>query len=140
MRMLVSVVALLCVIFTVGCEHGDGKDGGGAGLEGTSWRLASWSAGSPDPSKYTITAAFSESQISGTSAVNSYGGSYSAKADGSFAVDELVSTEIAGSPDAMRAESTYMSLLQAARKYAVNDASLTLMDGSGRDLLVFHPP
>jgi heat shock protein HslJ len=75
--------------------------------------------------------------ISGTAAVNSYSGIYSAKPNGDFSVGELTITEMAGSEDEMRAEGIYLSLLQQASKYTLNETTLTLLDGNMNELLIF---
>jgi len=133
MRVLMSMLIALS-IFATGCGHDDGNSNA---LAGTDWRLTAWSASSLDPSQFTITVAFDDSQISGTSAVNSYGGTYSANMSGDFSVGELQSTLMAGSDDAMHAEQIYFELLEQARKYTVNETILTLLDGGNNALLVF---
>jgi heat shock protein HslJ len=121
-----------------GCESNNGDGTSGGSLAGTKWRLTAWSAGSSDPSRYTITADFSESRISGTSAVNSYGGPYTATADGSFSVGDLQATLMGGPEEAMRAEDIYFDLLGQARKYASTPTMLTLKDRDDQDILIFN--
>lgn len=75
--------------------------------------------------------------MSGTSAVNFYGGTYSATPSGDFSVGTMQSTLMAGSDDAMRAERIYFELLGQARKYTVSEIALTLSDGGNHSLLVF---
>ena len=135
MKRILAAALAATAILVVSCDQG--SDGDGDALSGTTWRLSSWSAGSPDPSEFTITAAFDGSRLSGTSAVNSYSGTCSTTAGGGSSVGELQSTEMAGSVEAMRAERTYLDLLVQVRKYAVSGATLTLLDGGGRALLVF---
>ena len=106
-------------------------------LEGTRWKLAAWSAAALDPAGYDITAAFAGGRISGRAAVNTYGGGYSADAAGAFAVRALAQTEMAGSPDAMQAESLYLGLLPQARRWRLEKARLVLANASGQDLLTF---
>ncbi len=125
-------------ILVAGCERG-GEDAGGPGaLAGTKWRLVSWSNRSLDPSRYTITAEFSESTVSGRAAVNSYSASYQAGADGVFSVGQIQSTLMGGAPDAMQAEATYLGLLQQARRYKLSGGQLRLRDAAHQDLLVFQ--
>jgi heat shock protein HslJ len=133
MNVLISMLIALS-IFATGCGHDDGNSNV---LAGTDWRLTAWSAGSLDPSQFAITVAFDDSQISGTSAVNSYGETYSANMNGDFSVGELQSTLMAGSDEAMHAERIYFELLEQARKYTVNKTTLTLLDGGNNALLVF---
>ena len=66
-------------------------------LAGTSWRLTGWSVSSQDPNDFTITAEFKDGRIGGKSAVNQYGGPYTAGDDGSISFGDLVSTMMAGS-------------------------------------------
>ncbi len=109
-----------------------------AALDGTSWRLAGWSASSLDPQAFTITAQFDDGRIGGTSAVNSYGGEYTTESGGAFAVGEIAQTLMAGPDDAMRAESIYHELLRTAESYRLDNTTLTLFDGNGNELLIFE--
>ena len=137
-HVLMSLCGALIVLAS-GCESNDGNStGNGTVLPGTKWRLSAWSANSLDPARFTITADFDESRISGTSAVNSYGGRYSATASGEFSIGALESTLMAGSEDAMRAERIYLELLAQARKYTVSDTTLTFLDGGSNESLVFR--
>ena len=134
------VVALASVV--AGCGSGSGGSGGGgstsaASLAGTSWKLTGWSVSSQDPNDFTITAEFKDGRIGGTSAVNRYGGPYTAGDDGSFSTGDLVSTMMAGPEQDMRAEQTYLKLLPEAKKFAVDGKTLTLSDANGNQLLIY---
>ncbi len=109
---------------------------GDSELSGSRWRLNGWSVSSLDASEFAITASFQEREISGTSAVNQYGGIYLAER-GDFSTRNIVTTEIAGPEQAMRAEHMYMQLLRNARKYRRSADRLALMDANGNDLLYF---
>lgn len=130
-------IALCACLFLPGCDN-PASDASTAALEGTPWKLAAWSASSLDPAGFEITADFADGQISGRAAVNLYGGDCSATGDGFFSVSRLQMTEMAGEPDAMRAESLYLELLAQARHWRVADSQLVLSDGS-QDLLIFLP-
>jgi heat shock protein HslJ len=133
-RFFTAFILVTGILVLSGCENRVTA----SALAGTSWRLSSWSAASPDPSRYTITASFTDSAMSGRSAVNSYSGSYTAETDGAFSVGILESTLMASpDDDAMSAESTYLDLLGRAIRYALTDTTLTLYDGNGSVLLVF---
>jgi heat shock protein HslJ len=134
MRWIITIV-IACAV-AAGCESGRDQRGA-ASLVGTSWRLTAWPVSSAAPPLFTITAEFSESQISGSSAVNSYGGQYTATSDGRFSVGEMQSTLMGGSEDAMRAEALYFELLQQARKYEATRTTLTLKDGNNQAILIF---
>ena len=127
MKCLLPIIGIACVVLASGCESDSGKGAAAGALAGTKWRLSAWSVSSLDPARFT-----------GTAAVNTYGGAYTATADGAFSVGELRSTLMGGSEEAMRAESLYFDLLRQARKHAVDDATLTLRNEGNADLLIFR--
>lgn len=139
---MTAVVASV-VAFAAGCGSGDGsgRDDGSStsavALEGASWRLTGWSVSSKDPSDFTITAEFADGRIGGTSAVNQYGGPYTADDDGSFSVGELMSTMMAGPEADMDAEQVYLKLLAQVDRFAVDGEELTLSGGSGNIALIY---
>jgi heat shock protein HslJ len=134
------VVALAAAI-VAGCGSSSGGSGGGstsaASLAGTSWKLTGWSASSLDPIDFTITAEFKDGRIGGKSAVNQYGGPYTAGDDGSFSVGQLVSTMMAGPEPDMRAEQIYLKLLAEAKQFKVDGQTLTLSDANGNQSLIY---
>ncbi len=99
--------------------------------------MTGWSVGSQDPNDFTITAEFKEGRIGGTSAVNQYGCPYTTGDDGSFSVGELASTMMAGPEPDMRAEQTYLLLPAEANRFAVDGTTLTLLDASGKESLIY---
>jgi heat shock protein HslJ len=134
-RTLVAVfvaAVLVTVLAAVGCSGG-----GSHALDGTSWRLTGWSVSSLDPNTFTITADFAGGKISGKSAVNSYGGSYTAGPGSAFSVGEIASTLMAGPEPEMRAEQAYTMLLRQAKSFAVKSDTLTLSDANGNESLIF---
>jgi heat shock protein HslJ len=126
-----SAVAGASLVGLGGC--GSGR----TALDGTDWVLAAWSVSSIDPADVEITATFVDGQVSGRSAVNTYGGTYSAGPGAAFSVGDLTSTEIAGPEPAMRAEAAYVALLREAGAYRLDGGRLTLSDDAGNALLVF---
>lgn len=129
----VLVAVSACALGTVACGGGDDSPG----LDGTSWTLTGWSVSSLDPNDFTITASFADGVVSGTSAVNSYSGPYTAGPDDAFSTGDIASTSMAGPEDAMRAEAAYHELLTAAASFAVVGDTLTLYDEFGAEALVF---
>ena len=111
----------------------------GKSLDGTQWRLTGWSLSSQRPSDFAISAGFAGGKISGRSAVNSYGGSYTVGPGAAFSTGPLASTRMAGPEPAMRAESGFMQLLGQAKAYELGDGRLTLYDVGGNELLSFEP-
>lgn len=108
-----------------------------ASLNGTSWRLTAWSANSLAPAGFGITAAFTDGQVAGHSAVNTYSGPCSVSAAGSFSTGALATTEMAGEPDAMCAEKIYLELLPQVRHYRIDQSQLILANAANQDLLIF---
>ena len=146
--LVLTMTAVLAFVVALGAgcggsDDGSGGDGGAststsaAALEGTSWRLTGWSVSSKDPNDFTITAEFADDRIGGTSAVNQYGGPYTADDDGSFSVGELMSTMMAGPEPDMDAEQTYLQLLAQVEEFAIDGDELTLSAGSGNIALIY---
>ena len=113
-----------------------GCSSGGGSLEGTSWTLASWSDAS-SLAGVTITAGFEDGKIAGRSAVNQYGGPFTAGGDGSLKLGPIASTNMAGPPAAMHAEEVYFRLLDAVTTYNVDGGKLVLSDSAGSALLTY---
>lgn len=122
---------------TVDVRAADGNSPNSTSLENSRWKLAAWSASALDPADFDITAEFAAGRIGGRAAVNSYGGDYSAAADGGFSVGALAMTEMAGDPAAMQAESLYLSLLAQADRWRMAQAQLVL-SAAAQDLLIFQ--
>ena len=126
------VAALALALAVTGCTQSAKQDP--AALEGVQWTLQSSSEAAADPSRFDIIAEFDGKQLAGFSGVNSYSGPYTAGADGSFSAGPLASTMMAGPQAAMDAESAYLKLLEAAKKYEVADGKLTLTTDDGKSL------
>ena len=143
--MLVLAVAAMSLLCLGGCgdEAADPgvdepvDDADLASLDGTEWSLVRWREPGLDPADFTITATFADGQISGTSAVNTYGGSYATGSVNDFSVGELASTEMAGPEADMEAEAVYVRLLQDAASFHVTETTLTLFGSDGAESLIF---
>jgi heat shock protein HslJ len=136
-RSLLAGIVLCASALLLGCDN-SANPPSAASLEGTQWKLSAWSASSLNPADFNVTAAFADGQISGRSAVNLYGGPYSAAADGSFSVGMLTMTLMASDENSMRAESLYHELLAQARRWRRDGSQLVLSAGA-QDLLIFNP-
>jgi heat shock protein HslJ len=134
---LLAAAALLALALAAVAGGCGGSGSSSPSLEGTAWKLTGWSISSQDPNDFTITAQFADGRIGGTSAVNTYGGPYTAGDDGAFSVGDLVSTMMAGPEPDMRAETGYMTLLAAARRYKVDGETLRLLDAGGNESLIY---
>jgi heat shock protein HslJ len=132
---LLAAAVLLALGLAAAAAGGCG--GSGPSLEGTSWRLTGWSISSQDPNDFTITAAFADGRIGGTSAVNTYGGTYTTGDGGEFSVGELASTMMAGPEPDMQAEAGYLTLLAAAKQYELDGETLTLLFAGGAPSVIY---
>ena len=135
LRRVMLAAALVALALAAAAAAGCGEST--PTLEGTSWKLTGWAISSQDSIYFTITAEFLDGRIAGTSAVNQYGGPYTAGDDGSFSVGDLASTMMAGPEADMQAETTFITLLSAAKKYEIDGDTLTLFDAAGTESLTF---
>jgi heat shock protein HslJ len=135
LRPVMLATALVALALAAAAAAGCGESA--PTLEGTSWKLTGWSISSQDSNDFTITAEFKDGRIAGTSAVNQYGGPYTAGDDGSFSVGDLASTMMAGPEAEMLAETNFITLLSAAKKYEIDGDTLTLFDAGGNESLIF---
>lgn len=131
-RILLAIAAALALVLLAGC--GDEQ----ASLDGTKWRLVSWSISSQQASDFTTTMAFKSDQLTGRAPVNSYGGTYETRDDGSIELGEINRTLMAGPKPEMKAEDAYFKLLEQVSTYRVDGSALTLMDAKENELLVFE--
>ena len=130
------LMAMLLVV-VIGCENISDTATGGH-LDGTQWKLTGWTLSSLNPADFTITAKFSDGQISGNSGVNTYSGPYDIGSGSALSVGPLAGTEMAGSEPAMRAETAYLTLLGQVKSYKMTDGKLTLYDNGGNESLIFE--
>jgi heat shock protein HslJ len=133
--MFVVLILLGTVLGVAGCW---GSGGDAHVLDGTAWRLTAWTLSSLDANAFTITAKFAHGQISGKSAVNAYGGPYTAGPNEAFSVGNLAVTAMGGIGPDMRAEQAYLTLLGEAKSYKRDGIRLTLFDQHGNESLIFQ--
>ena len=93
----------------------------------------------PDPAPFAVTLRFADGQLSGNGPVNRYSGPVTL-GQGTLSVGDIVSTKMAGPPEAMAAEQAYFSALTAATGWEAVDQNLTLVDSAQSPLLVFAGP
>jgi heat shock protein HslJ len=136
MRRIMVAIAILMVVTTavVGCGNSQQT----ASLGGTSWKLVAWSISSQTPADFVITAKFDDTNISGKSAINSYSGTYTIDGD-KISFGPLMSTEMAGPENEMKAESNYLQLLDQTKRFRLETGKLTFTDDAGMELLIFEP-
>ena len=103
-------------------------------LEERAWRL---SRGVDVPPGVEITARFAGGTVAGRSGVNRYRADY--ELDGqSLRLGVAASTMMAGPPEAMAAESAFLTLLGGVQGARVVDATLELLDRDGAPILWFE--
>jgi len=84
------------------------------------------------PSNVIITLTLRDSgQLSGRSAVNNYGGGYTATPNGSFAVQGIIASQMAGPPELMALEKTYFEAFSAVRRVSVKGDHVILENDTG---------
>lgn len=138
MRPIIAPLVLVALALG-GCSISDLTDDRTPDLDDTAWSLTGWTEAQVDPVPFRITALFDDGQLSGRSGVNRYSGTYTAGPGTAFVVGALVTTEMAGPPEAMQAERTFQDLLTAVRTYRREGGVLILGDETGKPLLVLTP-
>jgi heat shock protein HslJ len=146
----IAIAAVAALLLLAGCGDDGGSEEGteggtdtgsvetdSAALDGTDWSLVRWRETSIDPADFTITASFADGSISGTSAVNTYSGSYTTGGVNDFSVGEIASTMMAGPEPDMEAEAAYTGLLEDAASFHVTETTLTLFGSDGAESLIF---
>jgi heat shock protein HslJ len=138
------VVALLLVPALAGCggsssdsssasenaaEQATSGPVGGAGFVGPEWKLTASAVDSMDLSTFGITITFTDTDVSGSSGVNTYAGTFTSSPEGDMDFGPLASTKMAGPEPAMKAEQAYLAALDTIDGYSVTDTELDLFTG-----------
>ncbi len=140
-----TIVSILFIILTSQCKQEETVVAPQiANLIGT-WRLVE-----PD-SSYAVTLTFAYDMenpphditpflASGKAQVNTYTLRLFATLDGMMSADDLASTKVAGSPEAMKAEQTYFTNLKAAVRYELttDNSQLRLYHGGEQPHLMVY--
>lgn len=132
LRLTVVLISLLAL--SAGCGTSAGQQ---PALDGTAWTLTSWAEPDPIPTTATITAEFTDGRVAGSAGVNRYNAAVASSADGSFSIDQAITTKMAGPVEAMAAETAYLQRLQAATSYRVDGDTLVINDADGQSSLTF---
>ena len=109
-------------------------------MMGPQWRLESFDANEPVPAELQITLAVSVGKLNGNGGCNRYMGSIdNGAAPGQLVIGPLASTEMACAQAANQAETRYLSALQHARTFLVQDGKLLVgyMDGDTARTLTY---
>ena len=133
---IAGIVGIVLVAFAIGVAI---ANSGGGDLEGRTWTLegmadpASGDVAAPLPD-VAVTAQFESEEITGDAGCNSYFGGYRTDGD-AIEIGPLGATQ-AFCEGIQEQEDRYLTLLQAATRFAVDDSTLTLSD-EGTVLLEF---
>jgi putative lipoprotein len=96
-------------------------------LRGTEWTCASVNAEAVlDGAAPTLTIS-ADGKVSGNSGVNRFGGSIE-ESGKALRFSQLSSTRMAGPPDRMKLEASFLSALERTRSFRVDGTLLTLLD------------
>ncbi len=132
MKRLVSIGALTCVVGALLTGCATSREVVDKPLEGTKWRLSQLNGAAVPailasrPVDLQFDAA--QHQVSGSSGVNRIAGSYQL-AGKRLSLGPLISTRMAGTPEAMAFESAYLKALGRVDEWVVVDGKLELLAG-----------
>lgn len=130
-RKVAALTLLLGLLLLAGCA----SETPTPPLEGTSWDCESFSVGGKPQvmlSDAPITAEFSEDgQLTGNASVNNYTTTYETDGNSLTIGQEIATTMMAGSDEAMRQEANYLTTLKTAAAYQIDDKN--------GELVIFGP-
>lgn len=106
-------------------------------LEGTEWQLIKMN-GKELPPHILVTLGFNDDQAGGKAPCNSYSASY--LQNGSELSFDPISSTMMYCEDSMDYETEYGSTLSTVKSFKLEEDQLSLMDGSGTEVLVFRKP
>lgn len=106
---------------------------------GTQWDLVAAAGDTIDCAAFLVTLGFQEGRAGGRAPVNRYFGTCSEGPGGGLVLGPFGMTMMAGPPEAMAAETTYVRLLEQVSGFRSGDDSLVLVDAQGEELLRFVP-
>ncbi len=135
---LLGAFTLLAVLAS--CSISQAQSPAGADLDGTAWTLVALN-GNPPLAGLNVTLNFGQGQqqgqVSGSSGCNSYGGKYTT-ANNTLKISDVMSTLMACQrDDIMQQEREYVSAIQKAATYKIENGRLEIGDAGGQTILVF---
>ena len=105
---------------------------------GTQWDLE-WSAGDTDVAAFHVTLGFQDGRAGGRAPVNRYFGMCREEPGCGLAIGPIGMTMMAGPPEAMEAETSFLALLERVSGFRREGDRLTLLDAAGEPLLLLRP-
>jgi heat shock protein HslJ len=137
--------AVVCVLVLVvgGCASNDSNDASGSASKGTStplvgtqWSLTDGASLGVPMTGVSVTAEFSDAQMTGSSGCNSYRAPYTVTGN-QMKIGPSASTAIACEPGPTAVERAYLARLPQVRSSVIAAKTLTLRDANGKALLVY---
>ena len=134
---LIMALLLFAVLGLAACGTGADK----SALEDTIWLLESYGAPGNlkavlEDTEITVQFASAEGAVTGSAGCNSYGGSYEVNQGKLTLPEPLISTMMACPEPIMTQELEYLSLLQTAESYKIEDGQLSIT--CGQSILIFR--
>lgn len=138
-RLFIGVAVAAIGISVIACSSSGGSGGTGGTIDGTSWRLSSYTSGSSTtnvPDGVVVDASFKDGKVSGSAGCNAYTATYST--DGAkLTIGQAASTQKLCPQDVMAVETAYFAALGSAASYTATADTLTIFDSNGKTLLTF---
>ena len=131
---LVAAIIVALVALLSACGGEDNAPNAPTMVEG-SWKLVTLNGAAADAAVPT-TLSMTDGKASGNAGINNFNGSYDAPSDGVLTFGPLASTQMAGSDNAMKQESDFLTALDDTKKFTTEDGALVLMDDSDDKLAV----
>lgn len=127
-----GLLALLAIasILVAACGGATGPSQSPVGFQGTTWRATSIRDVAPLAGAEP-TVRFDGNQAAGTTGCNTYGGTFTLGADGSFGLDSMVMTEMACDGARGTQEAAVVEILSAAGRLELVDGELKISGPSG---------
>jgi heat shock protein HslJ len=141
--LLVALVLIAAAVFMSACGSGNiipppQGEGVELALEGTKWALTEMNGEALIPNTQ-VTLSFNENVLGGNAGCNSYGGEYVAGPGGALQIEDVFRTLMACLEPVglMEQEDEYLSALERADSYVLDNDTLIIMDAAGASILVF---
>ncbi|NTU72005.1 MAG: META domain-containing protein [Coriobacteriia bacterium] len=144
---MVGAVIVAAVALTGCAGGGTGSSAGGAKQDPALLVGPNWTATKVLDAAGTLapvvpdappTAIFDAGAVSGKGSINTYNATYATSGDNAITFTLGATTQMAGPDELMKQETAYFAALSAAKTYTVSAEALTLLDESGKELVVFE--
>lgn len=134
-----SVCLGLCLLATLISSFGCGSTSGSisSDLLSVQWRVTAMAGKVPSSTNEITLRVDSDGSVAGQAPVNRYAAENVVSADGSWSLENPITTRRAGTPEEMDEETLFMRLLVRANKWDKHGSKLDLLEGE-RVLVTFE--